>query len=129
MADIGPADADHNPSSADLAWRNGVWVANGNLVIRHCGVPTVTVPMGTLADIGMPVGLTFAGRAYADSALLRCGAAFEALGVRRTVPPRTPPLTRRSMIIDGVGVDHRRCSAMISAATRRPIRIAPSTCW
>ena len=56
--------------SADIAWRNGVWVANGNLAIRHLGIPTVTVPMGTMADIHMPVGLTFAGRAYSDTALL-----------------------------------------------------------
>ena len=92
VADIGPADADVNPESADLAWRNGVWVANGNLVPRHLGIPTVTVPMGTLPDIGMPVGLTFAGRGWDDNALLRFGAAFEATGSRRTEPPRTPRL-------------------------------------
>ena len=92
VADVGPADADVNPASADIAWSNGVWVANGNLAIRHLGVPTVTVPMGIMADIGMPVGLTFAGRAYDDSALLRFGAAFESLGSKRRVPPRTPPL-------------------------------------
>ncbi|MDF2498700.1 MAG: amidase, partial [Arthrobacter koreensis] len=92
VADIGPADADVNPESADLAWRNGVWVATGNLVPRHLGIPTVTVPMGTLPDIGMPVGLTFAGRGWDDNALLRFGAAFEATGSRRTEPPRTPRL-------------------------------------
>lgn len=92
VADVGPADADVNAASADIAWSNGVWVANGNLAIRHLGVPTVTVPMGVMADIGMPVGLTLAGRAYDDSALLRYGAAFEATGQRRRVPPRTPPL-------------------------------------
>jgi len=94
VADVGPADMDVNPASADLGWRNGVWVANGNLVIRHLGIPTVTVPMGTMADIGMPVGLTFAGRAYDDVALLRYAAATEATGRRRTAPPRTPPLPR-----------------------------------
>ena len=94
VADVGPADMDVNPDSADLGWRNGVWVANGNLAIRHLGIPTVTVPMGTMADIGMPVGLTFAGRAYDDVALLRYAAAFEATGRRRTAPPRTPPLPR-----------------------------------
>ncbi|HBP6040849.1 MULTISPECIES: amidase [Pseudomonas aeruginosa group] len=94
VADVGPADADVNPASADIAWSNGVWVANGNLAIRHLGVPTVTVPMGVMADIGMPVGLTFAGRAYDDSALLRFAAAFESTGARRIVPPRTPPLVR-----------------------------------
>ncbi|MCD4849416.1 amidase [Arthrobacter sp. AK01] len=91
-ADVGPADMDVNPASADLGWRNGVWVANGNLAPRHLGIPTVTVPMGTMADIGMPVGLTFAGRAYDDTALLTLAAAFEATGSRRTAPPRTPAL-------------------------------------
>ena len=56
------------------------------------GIPTVTVPMGTMADIGMPVGLTFAGRAYDDNTLLALAAAFEATGSRRTEPPRTPRL-------------------------------------
>ncbi|MGY2742945.1 amidase [Arthrobacter sp. UYCu723] len=92
VADVGPADADANEASAAHAWCNGVWVANGNLVPRHLGIPTVTVPMGTMADTGMPVGLTIAGRAYDDSALLHLAAAVEALGTRRTAPPRTPPL-------------------------------------
>lgn len=92
VADVAPADMDVNPASADLGWRNGVWVANGNLVPRHLGIPTVTVPMGTMEDIGMPVGLTFAGRAYDDTRLLALAAAFEALAPRRTAPPRTPPL-------------------------------------
>ncbi|WP_210712035.1 amidase [Pseudomonas sp. MWU349] len=92
VADVGPADADINPESADIAWSNGVWVANGNLAIRHLGVPTVTVPMGVMADIGMPVGLTFAGRAYDDSSLLRLASAFESTGNKRLIPPRTPAL-------------------------------------
>ena len=89
-ADVGPADADTNSASADLAWRNGVWVANGNLVPRHLGIPTVTVPMGLMADTGMPVGLTIAGKAYSDTHLLHLAAAFEATGSRRVPPPRTP---------------------------------------
>ena len=44
---------------------------------RHLGIPTVTVPMGTMADIGMPVGLTFAGKAYDDARLLRLAGDFE----------------------------------------------------
>ena len=92
VADVGPADMDVNPASADLGWRNGVWVANGNLVPRHLGIPTVTVPMGIMADIGMPVGLTFAGHAYDDTRLLSFAAAFEAAGSRRIPAPRTPPL-------------------------------------
>ncbi|MGD9481606.1 amidase, partial [Shinella sp. G-2] len=92
VADIGPADADVNPASAALAWRNGTWVANGNLAIRHLGIPTVTVPMGMLADIAMPAGLTFAGRAWDDTALLAHACAFERTGSYRQPPPRTPEL-------------------------------------
>lgn len=95
VADVGPADMDVDEASADLGWRNGTWIANGNLAVRHLGIPTVTVPMGLMTDIGMPIGLTFAGRAYDDSALLRLAAAFEAIGApgdRRTPPPRTPAL-------------------------------------
>ncbi|WP_424449257.1 amidase [Microbacterium arborescens] len=93
VADIAPADMDVNAASADIGWRNGTWIANGNLAIRHLGIPTVTVPMGLLPDIRMPVGLTIAGRAYDDSALLHLAAAIEALAPRRVAPPRTPPLT------------------------------------
>jgi amidase len=92
VADVGPADADVNVASADLAWRNGTWVANGNLVPRHLGIPTVTVPMGMMADIQMPVGLTFAGPAYSDSELLRMAYAYEQATTLRTAPPRTPEL-------------------------------------
>lgn len=92
QSDVGPADADTNTASADIAWRNGVWVSNGNLVPRHLGIPTVTVPMGTMHDTGMPVGLTIAGRAYSDTRLVQLGAAITALGDRRTAPPRTPAL-------------------------------------
>ena len=92
VADVGPADADVNEASAQLAWANGVWVANGNLAIRHLGIPTVTVPLGVMSDTRMPVGLTFAGRGWDDTALLRIAAAFEATGARREAPPRTPEL-------------------------------------
>lgn len=92
VADVGPADADVNETSAEIAWRNGTWVANGNLVWRHLGIPTVTVPMGTMADIGMPVGLTFAGKAYDDAELLRLAGDYERATQRRTAPPRTPEL-------------------------------------
>ena len=92
LTDVGPADSDVNSASADLTWRNGVWVATGNLAIRHLGIPTVNVPLGTAEDIGMPFGLTIAGAAYSDAELLRLGSIFEALNPVRTVPPRTPEL-------------------------------------
>ncbi len=101
VADVGPADADVNPDSADRAWRNGTWVANGNQVIRHCGVPTVTVPMGVMQDIGMP----FAGRAYDDTALLAYGYAFEQARPRWVVPPRAPALAGDRIDLRATPVD------------------------
>jgi amidase len=92
VADVGPADADVNEASAALAWRNGTWVANGNRVWRHLGIPTLTVPMGNMADIGMPVGLTFAGMAYDDVALLCLAGDYERATQHRVAPPRTPAL-------------------------------------
>ncbi|MFN8086711.1 MAG: amidase [Microbacterium sp.] len=101
VADVGEATMDVDEDAAARGWRNGVWVANGNLAIRHLGIPTVTVPLGTMDDIGMPVGLTFAGRAYDDTALLALGAAFEALAPRRETPPRTPALPHKTSTPEG----------------------------
>ncbi|MBI2256655.1 MAG: amidase [Proteobacteria bacterium] len=100
VADVAPADADVNQTSYDIAWRNGTWVANGNLVIRHLGIPTVTVPMGIMEDTGMPVGLTFAGKAYSDTSLLSFAYAFEQSGKRRSAPPRTPALPTDTVAIE-----------------------------
>ncbi|TPL79985.1 amidase [Mesorhizobium sp. B2-3-12] len=119
-ADVGPADADVNEDSADLAWRNGTWVANGNLVWRHFGIPTVTVPMGTMADIGMPVGLTFAGKAYDDENLLRMAGDYERSTQRRTRPPRTPELA------DDV-FPHRPTEAGSGGAPALTIKLAAET--
>lgn len=87
-ADVAPADADVNPESQDKAWANGVQLSNGNYALRHVGLPTVTVPMGIMSDIGMPVGLTFAGRAYDDVSLLSMATAFEAEGGSLRQPPQ-----------------------------------------
>lgn len=93
-ADVGAANADRDPAAADVAWANGVRFSHGNYALRHVGLPTVTVAMGIMADTAMPVGLTFAGGAYTDPALLAYAAAFEAggTGTLRQAPGETPPL-------------------------------------
>lgn len=91
-ADIAPADADQDPSAHEIAWRNGTWVANGNLLWRHLGIPTVTVPMGLAADLGMPFGLTLAGRGWDDARLLAWASAIEASRSRRVAPASVPEL-------------------------------------
>ncbi|CAK9783830.1 unnamed protein product [Cutaneotrichosporon oleaginosum] len=90
--DAAPADADIVPASHEIAVRNGTWVANGNLVLRHLGIPTVTVPMGMAEDIGMPFGLTFAGRGWDDTRLLQIAVDVERALPPRPIPPRTPAL-------------------------------------
>lgn len=92
VADVGRADSDISPASAAEAWRNGTWVANGNLVPRHLGIPSVTVPMGLMDDTRMPVGLSFLAAAYDDSRLLQLAGAYEAATRLRVAPPRTPAL-------------------------------------
>lgn len=56
------------------------------------GVPTVTLPMGLMADTGMPMGLTLAGRGGDDAALMALSLAIERLTPPLPQPPRTPAL-------------------------------------
>lgn len=94
--DVGKADADITHESGKHAWANGVKYSNGNRAIRHLGVPSVTVPMGVLDGIGVPVGLTFFGPAYSDAKLLGWAKAFEGIRQRRTAPALAPSIARCS---------------------------------
>ncbi|NQX14054.1 amidase [Microbacteriaceae bacterium VKM Ac-2855] len=99
--DVGRDDLFSRPESLEAASRNGVVYSNGNRVIRHLGIPTVTVPMGFMADIQMPVGLTFAGAAYSDDALLDYASAFEGATKRREPAFLTPTLPSNQVRVDG----------------------------
>ncbi|KPM38681.1 hypothetical protein AK830_g7885 [Neonectria ditissima] len=95
--DVGAADADVNHISAAHAWQNGVFYSNGNRALRHLGVPSVTVPMGIMADKQIPMGLTFAGRAYEDTSILKWAHAFEKKTRMRVAPTHTPSLESDKM--------------------------------
>ncbi|KAH0120407.1 amidase signature enzyme, partial [Aureobasidium melanogenum] len=69
--------------------------------IRQLGIPTVSVPMGVMADTKMPVNLTFAGKAYDDSALFKYAFAFEKATCLRQQPERTPALPTDTIKITG----------------------------
>ena len=116
-SDVGPADADVNPHSADIAWRNGVWVSNGNLVPRHLGIPTLTVPMGIMSDTRMPVGATIAGRGHDDVRLLQVASAVEALRMRRETPVRTPALATEALFRTAIPVADGSIAVQIDTVT------------
>lgn len=56
---------------------------------------SVTVPSGFTSD-NLPVGITFFGKAYSESALLRFAYAYEQATHHRVPPKTTPPLPPRS---------------------------------
>lgn len=90
QGDVGLADLEFSLESAKHSLQNGVKYSNGNRAIRHLGVPTVSVPMGVLEGKGMPVNITFAGRAYEDVKLLQYAYAFEQATRARISPPLQP---------------------------------------
>ena len=90
QGDVGLADLEFNLESTKQSLQNGVKYSNGNRAIRHLGVPTVSVPMGVLEGKGMPVNITFAGRAYEDSKLLEYAYAFEQATKKRISAPLQP---------------------------------------
>jgi Asp-tRNA(Asn)/Glu-tRNA(Gln) amidotransferase A subunit family amidase len=92
QGDVGLADLEFDIESTTHSLTNGVKYSNGNRAIRHLGVPTVSVPMGVMSEKGMPVNITFAGKAYEDTKLLEYAYAFEQATKRRIPPPLTPAL-------------------------------------
>jgi len=113
QGDVAREDSDVNPESAEHAWKNGVWYSHGNRALRHLGIPSVTVPMGIIPGKQMPVGLTFAGRAYDDLNLLRCANAYEKKTQMRLEPPFTPALESDVISIEAGALDKPK--------SRRPI--------
>ncbi|KAJ4363423.1 hypothetical protein N0V83_009716 [Neocucurbitaria cava] len=102
QGDVGLADLEFNLESVKHSLQNGVKYSNGNRAIRHLGVPTVSVPMGVMSGKGMPVNLTFAGKAYEDTKLLEYAYAFEQGTKRRISPPLTPLLDTDSVAARGL---------------------------
>lgn len=88
--DVPFANADEDLDSMRHALQDGVKYANGGRALKHLGVPCITVPMGEIEEKGMPVGITFATKGWADQDLLRFAFAYENAFKRRTVPRRAP---------------------------------------
>lgn len=99
QGDVPFADADESHASMRHALQDGVKYANGGRALKHLGVPCITVPMGNMRDKQMPVGLTFASKAYADNDLLRYAFAYEQKSRERVSPPLTPDLSTDKIVL------------------------------
>lgn len=64
---------------------------NSQHISPHTGFPAITVPMGYVAN-GLPVGLQFVGRAFAEPTLIRLAYGYEQATQHRRAPPSTPPI-------------------------------------
>ncbi|MFZ6990734.1 amidase family protein [Curtobacterium sp. RRHDQ66] len=123
-SDIGPHDADVDPESARAAWADGAVFSTMNHVMRRVGIPSVTIPMGTMADTGMPVGATVIGPAWTDAHLVDVAAALEARLAPRA-RPRLPEVVglgavRSAGSVHGVGARPGVVASLTGTATVQP---------
>ena len=65
------------------------------------GFPSIVVPGGfssptPTAQLGVPVGIEFLGRPWAENVLIEIGYGYEQATKHRRPPPTTPPLEASS---------------------------------
>jgi Asp-tRNA(Asn)/Glu-tRNA(Gln) amidotransferase A subunit family amidase len=65
---------------------------NSQVYSPTSGFPAINVPMGYTRDNTLPAGITFFGRAWDESRLLRLAYAYEQATKHRRPPATTPPL-------------------------------------
>ena len=80
------------------------FVGAGYGMAAVAGTPSITVPIGD--SHGLPLGLTFMGRAYSEGELIGFGYALEQLTKARKAPGFKPTLTVASDT-DAIGVNRR----------------------
>jgi len=81
------ADALTNPSFLDVADPG-----NNRRLAPTLGFPAISVPAGLTAD-GLPVGIEFMGKAFAEPTLFKLAYAYEQ-GTHNRRPPATTPQLR-----------------------------------
>ncbi len=86
------ADILSNPDPKDMAG-----LGNNRKLSPVLGFPAITVPAGFTAA-GLPVGLEFLGRPFADGTLLKLGYSYVQATRRRKPPSTTPALPRKALV-------------------------------
>ena len=84
--------ASRRPRRADITPTGGRRGYSGTRYANLTGFPDLIVPAGFTGD-GLPVGISFLGRAFDEPRLLGLGYAFEQATKARRLPVHTPPLT------------------------------------
>ncbi|ETS86725.1 hypothetical protein PFICI_00553 [Pestalotiopsis fici W106-1] len=118
--DVAYADADESFQSMQHALQDGIKYSNGGRALKHLGVPCITLPMGLMASKQMPLGITFATKAYADNDLLRYAYAYETISRKRTAPLLAPALSTDLILL------HQNLFVM---AKEKPIMDVTSATW
>ncbi|MEP1929759.1 MAG: hypothetical protein ABJJ37_00575, partial [Roseibium sp.] len=79
---------------APIAWANEAYGGdNSQKVSPATGLSSATVPMGWQTD-GLPMGIQFLARPWAEDVLLALSAGYEAKTLHRQPPKGYPALTR-----------------------------------
>jgi len=69
---------------------------NSQLFSPSTGFPAITVPMGYTRDNTLPAGITFFGRAWSESTLIKLAYGYEQQTKHRRAPSGTPHLVARA---------------------------------
>ena len=121
-SNIGRADAETNETSyVEAALQDGAWFSNGNRMIRHLGIPTVSITMGVMDDTGVPAGLTFAGPSGSDALLLAAAWEYEQATHYRVPPQRTPSIAPSTRIAFDSSNGVTRCAGAFAATLHASI--------
>ena len=69
-----------------------------NNLSSYTGLPTIVVPGGFFPSDGMPFGVQFLGRPFAEPKLIEVASGFEAATRHRTAPKSVPPLAGETIL-------------------------------
>ncbi len=110
IGNVGKADSDYVAESYDEAMSIAARRGQTDHVMRAFGLPSLTIPMGILADAKIPMGLTFMGATWDDVQVFAIAEAYERLTQHAEIPSSTPPLPGEIFTYD--------TSALVAPAAR-----------
>jgi amidase len=94
---VPPNKVQDRPSEGTGGRGGGGTTGSANISART-GLPALVLPMGLTKD-GLPIGLQFLGRPFAEPTLVALGYSYEQAVPKRTPPPHTPALANESITV------------------------------